>query len=375
MQIRVTPLYSPMPQPRLRPSISARKLPCPSGEQSRHSCATTTSRAPTPLRNPSMPDRRFDHVEELAKAGLSAPDETTLHYLWQIVDEGVLGASKHVNLGNELLLHILGAYPDKGEALERARRVADYIARTRGQDTPVIGNSLALLLAGLDSEPEQAAALRQRIENWNKSAAERKNTLVSIATKHLSASRGIMAFDYSSTVAAIVLALAKANPELTIVVPESRSIAGGARYLEEFLPAGLSMRYIPDAAIEFGLSLCDTAVFGVETLRADGSFLNTIGSRLIARLAREQDKEVFGCTDLLKLDMRSYEGHRPEPAIRNYDRLLHGGLTIKDIGRADTHAPELEVIPAELTTAILTEYGPVPPQAIWNLGRSVFKAL
>jgi translation initiation factor 2B subunit (eIF-2B alpha/beta/delta family) len=321
-----------------------------------------------------MPDRRFDHVEELAKGGLSAPDETTLHYLWQIVDEGVLGASKHVTLGNELLLHILGAYSDKGEALERARCVADFIARTRGQDTPVIGNSLALLLAGLDSEAEQVTALRQRIENWNKAAADRKNELVTIAANHLAGVCGVMAFDYSSTVAAIVVALAKANPDLIIVVPESRSIAGGARYLEEFLPAGLSVRYIPDAAIEYGLSLCDTVLLGVETLRADGSFLNTIGSRMIARLAMQQDNEVFGCTELLKLDMRSYEGHRPDPAIRNYDHPLHDGLSIKGMERADTRAPELEVIPAELTTAILTEYGPVPPQAIWSLGRTVFKA-
>ncbi|WP_271898361.1 hypothetical protein [Candidatus Phyllobacterium onerii] len=321
-----------------------------------------------------MPDRRFDHVEELAKAGFSVPDDTTLHYLWQIVDEGVLGASKHVGLGNELLLHILGAYSDKREALERARRVANFIARTRGLDTPVIGNSLALLLAGLDDEPEQASALSQRIENWSKAATDRKSKLVTIAAKHLSSRRGVIAFDYSSTVAAIVVALARANSELIIVVPESRSISGGARYLEEFLPAGLSVRYIPDAAIEYGLSLCDVALFGVETLRADGSFLNTIGSRMIARLAKEQGKEVFGCTDLLKLDMRSYEGHRPDPALRNYDSPLHEGLSIKGLERAHTQAPELEVIPAELTTALLTEYGPVPPQAIWALGQTLFNA-
>jgi translation initiation factor 2B subunit (eIF-2B alpha/beta/delta family) len=38
----------------------------------------------------------------------------------------------------------------------------------------------------------------------------------------------------------------------------------------------------------------------------------------------------------------------------------------------DTRAPELEVVPAALTTAILTEYGPVPPSAIWDLGRKAF---
>jgi translation initiation factor 2B subunit (eIF-2B alpha/beta/delta family) len=132
------------------------------------------------------------------------------------------------------------------------------------------------------------------------------------------------------------------------------------------------VRFVPDAALDHVMEDCDAALFGVETLRADGSFLNTIGSRMIARLASLSIVEVFGCTDMLKLDLRSYDGHRPAPAVRSYDNLLLAGLSIENLDNADTRAPELEVVPAELTTAILTEYGPVPPPAIWNLGRKVF---
>ncbi|MGB3418234.1 MAG: hypothetical protein WBA36_16295 [Mesorhizobium sp.] len=321
-----------------------------------------------------MPERRFDHVAELEAAGLSGPDEATLHYLWQIVDEGVLGASRHVALGNQLILHLIEATSGAEEGLKRARMAAGFIARTRGHDTPVIGNSLKLLLAGLDdiAPGEQAQALRDRVREWDIAAAERKERLVARAVRHLGAVRGVMAFDYSSTVSAIVIGLAKAKPNLTIVVPESRAIAGGARYLEEFLPAGLKVRFVPDAAIDHALDACDAALFGVETLRADGSFLNTIGSRMIARLAPLSGVEIFGCTDLLKLDLRSYEGHRPPPAVRSYDTVLLEGLSIENLRNVDTRAPELEAVPAALTTAILTEYGPVPPSAIWDLGRKVF---
>jgi len=321
-----------------------------------------------------MPERRFEHVEELKEAGLTPPDDTTLQYLWQIVDEGVLGASRHVALGNELLLHILNSVPDRWEALLRVRMAARFIARTRGHDTPVIGNSLTLLLAGIDDIPERerATALRTRIENWAQAAAARKKKLIASAVAHLGHVGGVMAFDYSSTVSAIVLALAATNRTLTVVVPESRTISGGARYLEEFLPAGLTVRFLSDAAIEYGLGFCDAALFGVETLRCDGSFLNTIGSRMIAKLARGQDIEVYGCTDLLKLDLRSYCGRRPDPALRSYDETLLAGLSVKGLQRAVTTAPELDVIPAELTTAILTEHGAVPPQAIWSLGRETF---
>ena len=323
-----------------------------------------------------MPERRFQHVEDLRHAGLAAPDDTAMHFLWQIVDEGVLGASQHVSLGNQLLLHILDAVRDQREALLRARLAADFIARTRGRDTPVIGNSLALLLAGLDGveEPQRSDELRRRIESWGMAAAARKQALVQGAVTQLAGTKGIMAFDYSSTVAAIVMALAKADPALIVVVPESRSIAGGARYLEEFLPAGISVRYLPDAAIEYGLGYCDTVLFGVETLRADGSFLNTIGSRMIARLGRENGTAIYGCTDLLKLDMQSFGEARPDPAVRDYDEVLLRGLAMPGLENADTRAPELEVIPAHLVTALLTEHGPTPPRNIRALGQATFGA-
>lgn len=318
-----------------------------------------------------MPERRFDHLRELEALGLAPPDQETMHFLWQIVDEGVLGASRHVDLGNQLILHLIES---GSEGVERARLAAAFIARTRGQDTPVIGNSLDILLAGIESltVDEQRAMLRSRINAWSMASKARKSALVDAAVRHLSETCRVMAFDYSSTVASNLIELAKNRSELLVIVPESRAIAGGARFLEELLPQGLNVNFIPDAAIEHGLELSDAALFGVETLRADGSFLNTIGSRMIARLAGTMGVEVYGATDLMKLDRRSYGGHRPEPAIRSYDKVLTAALEIQGIENVNTSAPELEVIPPILTTGFMTEYGIVPPAAIWTLGREKF---
>ena len=314
-----------------------------------------------------MPERRWQHQDEIIAAGLSAPDETVMHHLWQIVDEGVLGASRHVALSNDLLLHLLQTVSDPHEAFRRASMAAGFIARSRGQDTPVIGNSLALLLEGLVDVPpeERVDMLRKRIERCGEAAARRKADLVAAAVNRLADKRQVLAFDYSSTVTAIVIACAAQQPDLSIVVPESRAIAGGARYLEAFLTAGLAVRYLPDAAIEYALRGCDAVLLGVETLRLDGSFLNTIGSRMIATLAKPLGVELFGCTDLLKVDQRGAAA--PEPALRSYDDGLLAGLDLVGLERVDTRAPELEVVPANLVTAILTEHGPVAPADIQSL--------
>ena len=323
----------------------------------------------------SVPERRSEYVEALKRHGHGPPDEATMTLLWQIVDEGTLGASKHVALGIDLIRHILDTYVDPVDASVRARMAIDFIAETRGRDTPVIGNTLSLLMAGLDDLPEKnrAAELKARAESWAKTAADRKQRLVDRAATHLAAVRGLLAFDYSSTVAAIVHRLATQTEPPIVVVPESRSIAGGVRYLQEFLPAGIGVRFIPDAAIEHGLAACDAVLLGVETLRADGSFLNTVGSVLTARLAARLGIHVYACTDLMKLDRRSYEGYRISPATRDYDELLLAGLDLPRLELVDTRAPELEVVPPDLTTAFLTEYGPITPAAIWALGRQAFE--
>lgn len=321
-----------------------------------------------------MPERRYDHVVELEAAGLAPPDATTLNLLWQIVDEGVLGASRHVALSNQLILHLIASAEGSDVGLRRARMAAEFIARTRGQDTPVIGNTMKRILAGIDDVPpsRQSEVLAERVRSWEHDSDTRKQRLIETAVRHLAGTGCVMAFDYSSTVAAVAVALASMNPSVFFVVPESRTIAGGMRYLEEFLDAGLTVRFIPDAAIDHALTSCDVALFGVETLLTDGSFLNTIGSRMIARLAPLSGVSVYGCTDLMKLDLRSYGGHRPALPDRSYDDVLLTGEAATVRGRVDTRAPELEVVPAYLVTAILTEYGPVPPAGIWGLGRGIF---
>ena len=121
----------------------------------------------------------------LADAGLGAADDAERRYLWQIVDEGALGASKHVALSQDLMRYILESAspddlvaPDDGQdatAVRRARLAGDAIARTRGVDAPVVANAIAWLTAGLDTHPapERAQILSDRMARWQEDASRR----------------------------------------------------------------------------------------------------------------------------------------------------------------------------------------------------------
>ena len=318
-----------------------------------------------------MPNRRDAYADRISDLGLPAPDEQTMHLLWQIVDEGVLGASNHVHLAFELLSHLLSSIKDNQEqAWACADCAARFICETRGVEAPVVGNAVRSVLAGLDGHAPDTrlSELQRRIEEWNNQARQRQRHLVQTATQFIGAGRTVIAFDYSSTVAAIVTALARVAAPERVVVPESRAIAGGRRYVEAFAAAGIDVHYVVDAAFEYVLQDNAVVLLGAESLRCDGSLLNTIGSRPLARLACWRGCPVYGCADLLKLDTRSYLGLLNEPSARSFDHLIEG-LALPEGAVVTTEAPELEVVPASLITALLTDEGPVPPAAVWQLGR------
>ena len=311
---------------------------------------------------------------ECAAAGLPQPDERATDLLWKILDGGVLGASRHVALAMALVVHQARLHLHPDNAARLARFTADFIARTRGAEAPIVANALAWHLAGLDAVPETdfAERLAERAAAWDEEANERRERLVAASVARLAAARRILAFDYSSTVAAILLARAAVAPPITVVVPESRAIDGGRAYVEELAAAGIGVQMVIDAAIDWALDGVDAVLLGAESTLADGAIVNTIGSTMTAKLAQARGIPVFGCADLFKLDRRSYRGVRRVPEPRSFAAVLSKTQPPPETGPYATSVPELEIVPAALLTALLTEHGPVPPAAIWQLGRSIF---
>lgn len=318
-----------------------------------------------------MPERRFRYLDLVRQDGLPEPDETTMKLLWQIVDEGVLGASRHVELAHRLLLHLAKPEPDTSIAARRVSLARRFVAETRGRDAPIVANAIAWLFAGEDGADgnDLHRRLSDRAQQWATEARARQRDLVDNAVRRLGDGTALVAFDYSSTVAAIVLALHERGLRPHPIVPESRAVAGGRRYLEQFLEAGIDVSYVLDAAMDQVLGKADAVLLGCECLRCDGSLVNTVGSLPLAKLARLRDMPVYGCTDLYKLDTRSYVGEFRQPVPRSFDSVLLTGISVSQSRHVDTAGVELEVISPDLITAFLTEFGPVPPAAIWALGR------
>lgn len=315
------------------------------------------------------------YVAAMAERGLPLPDQTALDLLTLILDERVLGATRHVRLTHRLLLH-MAAQAGKSEiAWNAVDATAGYVAATRGGDVPPVSNGIAWLMDGVSTLPpaRRARRLEERAALWEKEANARLERLVSVGAALLGPKARPVLLDYSGTVAAIVEALHDRGHEPAPIVLENRAAGGGARYASQFLARGIDVRIAPDAAVEHVLEQASAVLIGCESMRCDGSIVNSLGSKPLARIAQALEVPVYGCGDLFKLDLGSYAGAVGLSSARSYDCHWLQDIEVPEGRRVDAAVPAVEIVPARFLTALITEEGPVPPQALWGLGRSVFK--
>ncbi|MDB5394087.1 MAG: hypothetical protein JWM91_1593 [Rhodospirillales bacterium] len=311
----------------------------------------------------------------MAAHGFAAPDRVAIDLLTQILDEGVLGATRHVRLAHRLLIHMAEQAAGSEGAWKAIEATADHIIATRGADVPLVSNGIAWLMNDIGDIPleQRAGRLSNRAELWECEAHTRLERLVAAGAALLGANARPILLDYSSTVAAIIEALHERELNPMPIVLENRGVGGGIRYINQFLAGGLDLQLAPDAAIEHVLGKASSVLIGCESMHCDGSVVNALGSRPLARIAHALEVPVYCCADLFKLDIRSYAGAVSLSSSRTYDFPWIHEIDVPAGRRVDATVPAVEIVPARFLTAIVTEKGPLPPAALWSLGRAIFR--
>jgi translation initiation factor 2B subunit (eIF-2B alpha/beta/delta family) len=304
-----------------------------------------------------------------------APDPTAVELLTQILDERVLGATRHVRLAHRLLIHMAESAGKADGAWKAVAATADYIVATRGADVPLLSNGIAWLMSDIAAFPvlKRAERLAHRVAQWDSEAKARLDRLVEVGIALMGANARPVLLDYSSTVATIIEALHERGLNPTPIVLENRGAGGGIRYINQFLARGIDLQLAPDAAIEHVLGKASSVLIGCESLHSDGSVVNSLGSKPLARIAHTLEVPIYCCAELFKLDIRSYAGAAGLSSARTYDFPWIHEITVPEGRRVDATVPAVEIVPARFLTAIVTEEGPVPPTALWSLGRTLFR--
>lgn len=299
--------------------------------------------------------------------------------LLRSIDTGaVLGASRQLHVLGEALIEMVRVpVQSPGDLEEAVAALVDHVSRTRGASSQAVTNGLQRMarpvLGTGDRDVVDPDRGEQLVESVRTFRAELDGWLSSVrrhGQELLQGHRSVLAYDYSSTVAQVLADVSRLAGDLTVFVPEARSLDGGRKYLADWHDLTVDVRLIPDAALGWALARCDVAVVGAETLSADGGCYNTIGTAVVAHEAGHHEIPFYVLSVLLKTDLRTRGGERPSSSLDFLDRLdapAHGAAM-----RVGGSFPDLDYTAPENISGVVTEEGVVSPAQVSELTSAAF---
>lgn len=285
-----------------------------------------------------------------------------------IKNSRVLGASRHIGMIYDMILDMTEHRESATALLNDARELIHYFMATRGTQSRAVYNVLHQFeqrLSGMDQLEIQSLKMQMReLVHSTKLKADHETKTIISAVKQLSVNyQRVLVYDYSSTVEAVLRSL---NPQIEVFVAESRALKGGYPFIAPLFESGHKIHFIPDMLIGDVMRSCQAVFIGAESFFPDGSLVNTIGSDVVALVAREWGVPLYVLTPMNKVDTRQREGmYRNSMMPYDFSNKIAATWSEELKSKIDFTGNKLVNVKASQITAYITEYGLVPPDAIY----------
>jgi len=234
-------------------------------------------------------------------------------------------------------------------------------------------NSLRYVLTRL--EGDTVAERRESVTAGVREFCERLDTaqddLGAIGANRLRDGDTLLTHCHSTDALSCVRVAREQGTQLDAIVKETRPRKQGhitARRLREM---GVPVTLIVDGAAGRYLDDADHVIVGADSIAADGSVVNKIGTRSLAVTARERDTPIVVAAQTIKLDPETLSGHTVEIETREEREVISEGER-EAIGDIAVENPAFDVTPPRYVDAIVTERGQFPPESIVTLMRELF---
>jgi ribose 1,5-bisphosphate isomerase len=236
-------------------------------------------------------------------------------------------------------------------------------------------NALRYVLHGMDGE--SVADLREGVlaaaEEFCTRLDRAQEDLGEVGQGRLRDGDTVMTHCHSTDAVAVVEAAVAAGKSVDAVVKETRPRNQGHITARELDDLGVDVTLVVDNAARRYLDEVDQVLVGADSIAADGSVINKVGTSGLAVNARERGVGVTVAAQTLKLHPETLTGHTVEIERRDQREVLPAadreaagldGVTVEN--------PAFDVTPPRYVDAIVTERGQFPPESVVVLIRELF---
>ncbi|MFB6267050.1 MAG: ribose 1,5-bisphosphate isomerase [Halodesulfurarchaeum sp.] len=256
----------------------------------------------------------------------------------------------------------------RAEMRTAARRLRD--TRPTAVSLP---NALRFVLRGMegDSVPALRRSVIDTSESFLDDLESAQDRLGRIGANRLKDGDVIMTHCHSTDALATVEHAVADGKTVEAIVKETRPRNQGHITAEALRDMGVPVTLIVDNAAHRYLNDVNHVLVGADSIAADGSVINKIGTAGLAVSARDRGTPITVAAQTLKLHPGTLTGHTVEIEMRDESEVIDEA-TRDELGDIAVENPAFDVTPPRHVDAIVTERGQFPPESIVTLMRELY---
>ncbi|MFP4530506.1 MAG: ribose 1,5-bisphosphate isomerase [Halodesulfurarchaeum sp.] len=181
----------------------------------------------------------------------------------------------------------------------------------------------------------------------------------------------VMTHCHSTDALATVRHAVESGKHIEAIVKETRPRNQGHITARQLREMGVPVTLIVDSAAHRYLNEVDHVLVGADSIAADGSVINKIGTSGLAVNARDRGTPIVVAAQTIKLHPGTLTGHTVEIEMRDEAEVI-GAARRDEIGDIEVKNPAFDVTPPRHVDAIVTERGQFPPESIVSLMRELY---
>jgi ribose 1,5-bisphosphate isomerase len=264
---------------------------------------------------------------------------------------------------------------DSSEAFQAALHAAARELHDTRPTAVSLPNALRYVLSGLDGGDGDVEALRRTVERrvarFQAGLDAAQDRLGGIGAGRFTDGDVVMTHCHSTDAIACIEHAVDSGVELEAVVKETRPRNQGHITARQLRELGVPVTLIVDNAAHRFMNDVDHLLVGADSIAADGSVINKIGTAGLAVSARDRGVPIIVAAQSIKLDPRTLTGAAVTIEERNPEEVIDAG-TRAEIGEIGVANPAFDVTPPRHVDAIVTEHGQFPPESVVVLMRELF---
>jgi ribose 1,5-bisphosphate isomerase len=252
------------------------------------------------------------------------------------------------------------------------RKAARHLRNTRPTAVS-LPNALRFVFQGMAGQTVEE--LKQSVERTTRAflrdLENAQDRLGRIGANRLRDGDVIMTHCHSTDVLATVEHAVNDGTSLEAIVKETRPRNQGLITAEQLREWDVPVTLIVDNAAHRYLNDVDHVLVGADSIAADGSVINKIGTSGLAVSARDRGTPIVVAAQTLKLHPGTLTGHTVTIETREESEVI-GETERRSIGDIEVRNPAFDVTPPRHLDAIITERGQYPPESIVTLMRELY---